>query len=1538
MARMSRRRFVALVSGLALVVLGVVVGLVVVLVTQTPYGRDRVRDYIASRIAPNVHGRMYVGKIRGGLLGGVTVDSIEIRDDEDSLVVASGPITLEYDPRDLVDKRVLLTHAKLVRPLFYARKHPDSDQPGWNFERAFGKGKKKGPRGVDRGFGDYIVADSVTIKDGSFILTMPWTPPDTLRGAKLDSAVKAALTSPDHEVRRTKEGYKKTWRWTGLNLESPYVRIADPDSVGRLFMATRMSVKESDPPFLFRNATAAAKVLGDSVWIDVPHFDLPGSYGKAKGKVVWGGGKPIRYAIDVDADSVSMADIAWVYPTMPRTGGGHAKLRIENDPRNLRVLEYKLTQMDVRSVRSHVTGAMTFAVGHPILVVKDVDMVASPMDFELVRTFNGKPFPVDWQGTLWGTVKARGGPLTHFVVDDARLTFRDKHVPGAETRATAHGALDILYPAFTVFKGLTVNVAQGDLRTVQYLYPNFPRLRGTIAGVATLDSSWLDVRFRDADVTYTDGPGDPSRLTGSGRVTWGEVFMTYDVAMEAKPLSLTALAQSYPMLPTRGLVSGPIAVKGTLESLDVTTTLTGAAGTVAFDGHLDAYPPGYTIRGTTRVTELNARALLGRDDVPVTDLTARVESDVTGDSLANLAGRIAADITSGSTVDGLRIFSGRARLRAAEGRMQADTLAVETTAATLFASGGLGLAQGTSDSMRVAVFVDSLGGLRRWITSVPGDSLDGSIAVTATLRGSVGALDATGDLLGRALFYDGLRADSVRGAFAAHDLTHAAHGDITLAAQSMRLGVTATASGIVLDRVEGRLGLAADRTGRATLAARGPDGQRANAGANVRFTGDTVDLAIDELALAIEPREGRNASSWRLGAPATARVAPGYAFISPLRVANGNGGSIALRATLPMAGPADASLVAERVPLSDIASFLESRFTFSGNASARVAVTGTREAPIIDWSTLIERPRTGAVALEHIEGNGRYADRRLDGNLRVAYSGRVALGAEGSLPIDLALVARDRRLLDAPLRATIRADSADLAIIETITSGFDVAAGRVSLTADLGGTWTRPTIDGRLGISGGAGRIVPLGVAIRALSADMEMFGDSLAIRRLTAQSDGPNERGTIALTGWMDLDRLHRGNAEDGIDPRFSLDLTARAFHAMNTRDLGDVHVTVPQLHLAGSVSRSTMTGTVVIDDGVFFIPELSRKRVVDVSDPTYLDAIGGYTGRTVAPDAPSEIVENLALQNVRVVIGPDVWIRSAEANIQLGGEVSVTKARDTRARDVASAPMQLALQGTLTADRGQYRLQLAPRIGRTFDVARGRLTFSGDPDINPALDITALHTVRTENQQDLRVRVNIRGTLAQPELFLVSDEGQQISQTDLVSYLAFGKPGFELVGTGSASFRELGVGTGLLTAGFAAESFLQERFGSAIDVFRVQTGTAGNGVALGAQQQGDLRTTIGTTRVTVGKQVNERTFIGLDAGLCDLAGVNNNGSGDKRSSLFNPQSLGLRVEQRLTHGFSASAAYEPSDAAKRCNLGTLLTQQRPRQWGFDLFRTWSF
>ena len=71
--------------------------------------------------------------------------------------------------------------------------------------------------------------------------------------------------------------------------------------------------------------------------------------------MTWGSDLPVRYAIRVFGDSVSLADVAWVYPTLPTTGGGRMILDIRNE-RNLHQLDYALSEMDVRTTKSRLRG------------------------------------------------------------------------------------------------------------------------------------------------------------------------------------------------------------------------------------------------------------------------------------------------------------------------------------------------------------------------------------------------------------------------------------------------------------------------------------------------------------------------------------------------------------------------------------------------------------------------------------------------------------------------------------------------------------------------------------------------------------------------------------------------------------------------------------------------------------------------------------------------------------------------------------------------------------------------------------------------------------------------------------------------------------------------------------------------------------------------------------------------------------------------------------------------------------------------------
>ncbi|MEX0908947.1 MAG: hypothetical protein WDZ58_04205, partial [Gemmatimonadaceae bacterium] len=144
---MSRRRKVVLSSATILIGLMLAVVLLIVGGTQTRFGQERVRAFVQSWLAAKVHGTMHVGRISGGLLNGVVIDSIEIRDEDDSLFLVTGRVFVRYELRDLFDKRILVRRLEVEHPNVHLRYYPDGK---WNFERIFPRGQPA-PLGRRRG-------------------------------------------------------------------------------------------------------------------------------------------------------------------------------------------------------------------------------------------------------------------------------------------------------------------------------------------------------------------------------------------------------------------------------------------------------------------------------------------------------------------------------------------------------------------------------------------------------------------------------------------------------------------------------------------------------------------------------------------------------------------------------------------------------------------------------------------------------------------------------------------------------------------------------------------------------------------------------------------------------------------------------------------------------------------------------------------------------------------------------------------------------------------------------------------------------------------------------------------------------------------------------------------------------------------------------------------------------------------------------------------------------------------------------------------
>ncbi len=1547
---MKRRHLVVLISAVTLLTIIFMMAVTIGVGVGTDQGREQIRHIIERELAGQVHGKVHIGRIRRITVTGFTLDSFAIRDLEDSLLVSLGRTRVQYDPRDLLDSRLLLRNVEVEHPVIRLRQYEKGD---WNFQRIFRDDGRSAPGVPGRRFGHYVVLDSVRVRDGEFILTRPWEPDDTLRGAKRDSAIKRNLANPEREIRRNTDGLTHTHRWADMSAFLPRVRIADPDSsrFGQLFVVEQFDVEEFEPPFSFRNGRGRVEKRGDSVFIDMKHFDLPASSGSANGRIWWGSGLPVRVDVRIKADSVSLKDVAWVYKTLPREGGGPTELRIRNNADNLRLMEYQLANMDIRTGKSRLVGAMTFVAGGPVLGVTNVNLRAAPVNFDLFRTLAGEPLPVDWQGNLFGTVRGPGGPLTNFVVEEADVTFHDAHVRGAVSHLGGRGELDILDPELTAFHGFEVNVGSLDLRSIEYLFPAFPRIGGTVAGTATLDSVWLDVRFSKANVTHQNGPGDPTRVTGTGRVTTGDEFMSYDVAVNAEPLSLTMMSRAYP-LGLKGLMSGPIKAKGTTDDLELTMELEGDAGRISFSGRVDAYPLNVAARGGGRVDALDLSRLLASANTLPGRVTGTYQLVVKADTndIATLQGIASAQVER-ADVDGIRIFASRLRARFADGRVHVDTLRLESTAATLTAAGALGIAERTSDSLSYQLSVDSLGGLRRYVsrltsafrTPVAGsaaDSLAGSITVLGSARGSLREIDVTGRLTGTKLFIRREAGNEIAGAFSIANALRDPHGDASIRFKDLNVG------GIALDTLGATVRFSAPRQGAFTFAALASNGVTLAANGDLALDGGT--------SVTIQRAELRTDSSrWSLRAPARIqRLASGVAAngggpnggagglsVDSLVLANGRGGRISLGGVVPDSGGGSGQIHfrADSVSLHDVGRVAQLRAPFSGWAQVSARGEGTVAAPRLNMQARLTDVRYGGARLEQVVATADYTNRRAQVALDLARGGRTALVARGSLPIEMRYFGA--RLLDDSLRGTIRTDSASFDLIEAVVPGLRDATGKLVANVDVGGTWKHPDVSGALRVENGEVTLDTLGIRMRGVNVDIALFGhrDSLAIRRLGGWS-GASAADSLSLTGYVAY--------RDFDNPYLNLRMDARTFRVFDKRAIARLDVSTDRngMRLRGQLRGATLTGALVVDRGTIFLPdpEIARKQLDDLSrlrDDTTLD-------RRYVPTPPSRLLESILIDDVRITLGDEVRLRSREADIALAGSLNVQRTSRRRrgtilgvGRDTGADSLVLALDGVLVAERGTYTLPLGPLIQREFQVEEGgTITFYPTPELAPELNISALHTVRTASGTDLRIRVRITGPLLpNPIVTLESAESFTLSQSNLVSHLIFGQPEFEL-GTESRSYLQLAAQTVFPTLSSFGASQLRSSLGSLGDIVQLRPGSFERSPltsGAGQDRRFSLTEAILTSRIGAEKQITNNLFVSVSTPICQFGGAGDENSSSQLLEVVN--GLTGKIEYRLSRDASLKAGKEPSAmVCGRATTGRVVPT--PSQWGLSLFKTWRF
>jgi translocation and assembly module TamB len=656
-----------------------------------------------------------------------------------------------------------------------------------------------------------------------------------------------------------------------------------------------------------------------------------------------------------------------------------------------------------------------------------------------------------------------------------------------------------------------------------------------------------------------------------------------------------------------------------------------------------------------------------------------------------------------------------------------------------------------------------------------------------------------------------------------------------------------------------------------------------------------------------------------LAAPSDVRIEPGRIVVDTARLVGQEGEEVLLGGDFPETGAVRAFARVDSLHLADIGDLTQFRVPLAGTLVASADVAGTRSAPEIALDGSVAGAQVGEFSIARITFSGRYANERAVAQLQLLHQDSVVADLRASLPVDyetLKLVQNDT------LRVTLRSRDVDLRLVESFTPKVRRAGGRFTANVDAAGRVGSPQLSGSVSIVGGAATLPDAGIRLDQVTADIVTNGDTVHIRRLSAHSgDEPND--LLLITGRV-TDALTN-------NPSFNIEIDAREFNMVDTRRLATLWISTPQpLRLTGSWERSLLQGTVLVDRGVIYMPEQSDKQLITLQ---LADLAGAGLDTSVArrlrlmPTAPSSLVSGLTVQGVRVAMGPNVRIQSAESremNIQLGGALEVDVARGSDGN-----PPQLVLNGELLTERGTYLLNIGGVVQRTFTIESGTLRFFDDADFNPLLDIRAVYAVPQVRavyggRNDVRIGVRIGGTLGQPSLSLYSADSLRLSQSDLISYLVLGRPSFEIGGTPQQNASQLSAIL-LSTAG----NYLSSRLsGGFFDYVQLQTAADRLQISqFNIRQAGSVAgSVLSGTQLGIGKQINDRTIISLNTGVCVL------GQADDPATLW--RSIGAKIEYQIKPDLGVGGSLDPPLSSLLCGLQTQGFSTSLRQVGFDLFR----
>ena len=407
-----------------------------------------------------------------------------------------------------------------------------------------------------------------------------------------------------------------------------------------------------------------------------------------------------------------------------------------------------------------------------------------------------------------------------------------------------------------------------------------------------------------------------------------------------------------------------------------------------------------------------------------------------------------------------------------------------------------------------------------------------------------------------------------------------------------------------------------------------------------------------------------------------------------------------------------------------------------GWLSSEIQLSGFLENPVINMTVSVKEAAYDELPVTDMSVALKYSDSKAQMTASAYRKNKKLMGVNGSALMALSLYPFEFVPKPGGLDLTMDLDQVDISWISDIINNPEYEiSGILDATASVSGDFFKPQVQGRMQLTEGALDLKKQELIYETLNADLKFEKNTITIDDLSLKGD---KEGSLQLSGVL---------THDNFKPQtFNIRAVGDQLYIPFHRGV-DARIN-PDLTISGTWEAPVLSGKIKVPEGRVNLERFFEKKRAEIQIVAPVSAENGVLQIPEKEPAPLEFVDLLAAE-VAVIIPNDFMFKGKDEFVEIKGNVQLKK----------DPQKPFVLYGSVFPVRGTYRFR-----SRLFQIKEGELTFAGQEDINPSINIEAVSVIA-----DVKIIIRLTGTFEQ--INLVLDSEPAMDQAEIISYLVFGR-----------------------------------------------------------------------------------------------------------------------------------------------------------------------